>query len=191
MTEIIRDLHVYPDFHGNRSPIADAKMRGSIVGLTMDDSLSDLAKKYYATMEAVALQTRHIIDEMNTNGHCVKEIFMSGGQCKNLMLMQLLANACSMPVILPHSHSTAVILGSAVLGKYAASETATSSSDSHDLWQFMVAMTPPSILVPPKLDGREQRLLDVKYKIFQESFETQVRWRKEIEKALSAEDGEV
>jgi len=52
-------------------------------------------------------------------------------------------------------------------------------------------MTPPSILVPPKLDGREQRLLDVKYKIFQESFETQVRWRKEIEKALSAEDGEV
>jgi len=116
---------------------------------------------------------------------------MSGGQCKNLMLMQLLANVCSIPVILPHSHSTAVILGSAVLGKYAASKTAALSSESHDLWQLMVEMTPASILVPPKLSRREQRLLDIKYKIFRESFETQVRWRKEVEKALSVEDEEV
>lgn len=50
-----------------------------LIGLQLDKNVSDLALRYYATAEAIALQTRQIIDEMNKNGHEVRSIFMSGG----------------------------------------------------------------------------------------------------------------
>ncbi len=43
-------------------------MTGLISGITLDSSVKDLAKKYAATLEAIALQTKHIIDEMNGAG---------------------------------------------------------------------------------------------------------------------------
>lgn len=53
-------------------------MRGSIVGLALDNSLSDLAVRFNVTLEAIALQTRHIVDEMNARGHQIHSIYMSG-----------------------------------------------------------------------------------------------------------------
>lgn len=50
-----------------------------LLGMSLDKNLSDLALRYYATGEAIALQTRQIIDEMNAKGHEIKAIFMSGG----------------------------------------------------------------------------------------------------------------
>lgn len=53
-THLTKDLHVYPDLHGNRSPLADVRMRGMITGLTLDDSLDDLAAKFNVTLEVSA-----------------------------------------------------------------------------------------------------------------------------------------
>lgn len=109
-------------------------MRGSIVGLELDSGLNDLARKYNVTLEAIALQTRHIVDEMNAKGHKITSIYMSGGQAKNIALMQLFADTCNMPVVLPYSHSEAVVLGAAMLGRFAAE----GSGDSSKLWDIMV-----------------------------------------------------
>jgi len=87
-------IEVYPDFSGNRSPLADANLRGSIHGLTLDADLDSLAFVYYATMEAIGHQTEHIIDSLNEAGHQIKSIFMSGGQCKNKLLIQTIAKYC-------------------------------------------------------------------------------------------------
>ncbi|KAJ3496368.1 hypothetical protein NLJ89_g10495 [Agrocybe chaxingu] len=119
LTELTKDLHLYPDLHGNRSPIADPRMRGSIVGLELSNSLNDLAKKYHATLLAIALQTRHIIDTLNAAGHHISSIYMSGGQAKNAGLMQLFADVCGMPVVLPPDSGGAVVLGAAMLGRLA------------------------------------------------------------------------
>jgi FGGY-family pentulose kinase len=196
LTELTKDMHFYPDLHGNRSPLADPRMRGSFMGLALDESLDDLALKFNVTLEAIALQTRHILDEMNSKGYDVQGIYMSGGQAANITLMQLLADVCRVPVILPKSHSAAVVLGSAMLGRFAAEVSAESGApktqaevdkvcmDNRErLWEIMVEMTPPGKKLAPSAGPKVQKLLDAKYKIFRESIEIQRRWRKEMAEA--------
>jgi len=184
-TEVTKDMHFYPDLHGNRSPIADSRMRGSLVGLALDDSLGDLAKKFNLTLEAIALQTKHIVDEMNSKGHTIGSIYMSGGQAKNVPLMQLFANTCNIPVILPKNSGTAVVLGAAMLGRFAVE--AKGDMDANDqcekLWKIMVEMTPPGTKVVPAAGKKEHKLLQAKYDIFHETIEIQKRWRKTMDDA--------
>jgi len=118
------DTHTRPTL-GNRSPLADPRMRGSIVGLGMDGSLADLALKFNVTLEAIALQTCHIVDTLNAKGHSIQEIYISGGQAKNAPLVQLLADVCGIPIVLPGlDGGTSVVLGAAMLGRFAAEVTA-------------------------------------------------------------------
>ncbi|KAE9398272.1 Pentulose kinase [Gymnopus androsaceus JB14] len=191
LTELTKDMHFYPDLHGNRSPIADPRMRGSFVGLALDDGLNDLARKYNVTLEAIALQTRHIVDEMNNKGHSITSIYMSGSQAKNIPMMQLFADTCGMPVVLPFDEGGAVPLGAAMLGRYAAEAAqkgvAGMSEDEQGelLWKIMVEMTPPGTIVKPATSGREKKLIEAKYKIFREAVDIQYRWRKQIEEAMN------
>lgn len=67
-------------------------MKGMLIGISLDKGLVDLALRYFITCEAIALQTRQIMDEMNNKGHHIKSIFMSGGLVKNEILMDLLGN---------------------------------------------------------------------------------------------------
>ncbi|KAF4601895.1 hypothetical protein EYR40_005095 [Pleurotus pulmonarius] len=184
--DLTRDLHYYPDFHGNRSPIADPRMRGSIVGLDLGTSVQDLALKYYAVLTAIALQTRHIISTLNKHGHSITAVYMSGGQARNLSLMQLFADVCDMPVVLPFDHAGAVVLGAAMLGRVAEEASKLGGSEMGEneqqelLWKIMVEMTPPGTRILPSATPRVKKLLQVKYDIFLESIDIQKRWRKAI-----------
>jgi FGGY-family pentulose kinase len=180
-TELTKDLHFYPDFHGNRSPIADSRMRGSIVGLELDASIADLARKYYLTLEAIALQTRHIVEALNAAGHDITSLYLSGGQVKNVVIMQLFADTCGIPVILPKSYSEAVVLGAAMLGRIAAE----GAKDGEDMWKIMVEMTPAGTLVAPGALASVNKILNAKYDIFLEMIDIQKRWRRKIEEASS------
>ncbi|ORX38817.1 hypothetical protein BD324DRAFT_291502 [Kockovaella imperatae] len=196
-TQLTKDLHFYPDLHGNRSPLADPQMKGMITGLALSDTISDLARKFNVTMEAIALQTKHIVDEMNARGHVIDSIYMSGSQAKNAPLMSLLATVLRMPVVIPPQPSAAVVLGAAMLGRFAHDLSTArqapilTQQDAEEakqlsgagLWDVMVEMTQPAVRVLPRagdIGQRESRLLDVKYKIFKESIEVQRRWRQMI-----------
>jgi len=48
-------------------------------------------------MEAIGHQTKHIIDSLNDAGHQIKSIFMSGGQCKNKLLIQTISKCSPLP----------------------------------------------------------------------------------------------
>ncbi|KAG8981917.1 hypothetical protein FRC05_000059 [Tulasnella sp. 425] len=206
LTGLTKDIHMYPDFHGNRSPLADPRMRGSITGLSLDSSLADLALRFNVTLEAIALQTRQIVDQMNSHGHSIKSIYMSGSQAKNIPLMQLIADVCSVPVVLPHSPSAAVVVGAAMLGRYAAEVTGihakdvagedlfqnqakvdeVSHSEKERLWEIMVEMTQAGRRIEPAASPRDKRLLEAKYQIFLESITLQRKWRETMEQAGSS-----
>ena len=111
-------LHVLPDFHGNRSPLADPHATGVISGLTMDRSVDGLAKLYYRTAVAIALGTRHILDALNARGWRIDTLQVAGGHTKNPLLMELYADTTGCRVIEPVED--AVLLGSAMTATVAA-----------------------------------------------------------------------
>lgn len=53
---LTKHLHILPDFHGNRSPLANPKMKGMIVGLTINSSEENLALHYLATLQALSVR---------------------------------------------------------------------------------------------------------------------------------------
>ncbi|KAG7699119.1 hypothetical protein KL930_002094 [Ogataea haglerorum] len=119
---LAKNLFFYGDFHGNRSPIADPQMRASIIGQSMDTSLDSLAIEYLAACEFIGQQTRHIIEKMEIAGYDIKAIFMSGGQCRNGLLMRLLADCTGLPIVIPRYIDASVVFGSAMLGAVAAED---------------------------------------------------------------------
>ncbi|GAB1288643.1 FGGY carbohydrate kinase domain-containing protein [Apodemus speciosus] len=92
------DLHVWPDFHGNRSPLADLTLKGMVSGLTLSHDLDDLAILYLATVQAIAFGTRFIIETMEAAGHSLRTLFLCGGLSKNPLFVQMHADITGMPV---------------------------------------------------------------------------------------------
>jgi len=121
--EIVKDVNVLPYFLGNRSPRADPSARGIVAGLTLDESEETIARNYYATIQAIAYGTRHIIEELNAHGYAIDRIYACGGGTKNELWLQEHADITGLPIILPRE-SEAVLLGTSMLaavgaGKYA------------------------------------------------------------------------
>ncbi|KAG9471519.1 hypothetical protein GDO78_014505 [Eleutherodactylus coqui] len=86
------DLHVWPDFHGNRSPLADLTLKGMVVGLSLSRGPDDLALLYLATVQSIALGTRHILEAMKSSGHRISSLFLCGGLSKNPLFVQMHAD---------------------------------------------------------------------------------------------------
>lgn len=178
-----RHFFFYGDLFGNRSPIADADMKGAVIGLSSDKSVAGLALQYYGAMEFIALQTRQIIETMNNAGHSISSIFMSGSQCQNPILMKLMATACGMPVLIPRYVHAAVVHGAAMLGVKAASTD--KDGNSEPLWDIMDRLSKPGKAVYPEKDSKEKALLDAKYKVFLQQCQQQQDFRKEIDAVTS------
>ena len=177
-----RHFFFYGDLFGNRSPIADPTMTGSAIGLTSDKTVDGLALFYYGTMEFIALQTRQIVEVMNKAGHKITSIFMSGSQCQNDILMNLMASACEMPVLIPRYVHAAVVHGAAMLAAKAAS--ADKSGKTEPLWDIMDRMSKPGKAVLPTKDENEKALLKAKYKVFLEQCNTQQTYRREVDEVI-------
>ncbi len=116
---LTRDLHVMPDFHGNRSPRADATLRGMISGLKLSDSVDQLALVYLATIQSLAHGTRHVLDALNATGYRIDTLVACGGDVKNSVFVREHADVTGCRVALPREPE-AVLLGAAILGAVAA-----------------------------------------------------------------------
>ncbi|KAL6233472.1 hypothetical protein BDW75DRAFT_252037 [Aspergillus navahoensis] len=179
---LARHFFFYGDLFGNRSPLADSKMTGSIVGLTADASIDSLAIHYYGTMEFIALQTRHIVETMNNSGQSIASIFMSGSQCKNRTLVNLIASACNMPVVVPRGRhvEAAVCHGAAMLGVKAANLDAWGKTV--DLWDVIERTSKPGDICYPTAAEYERGLLAAKYQVFLDQCKRQREYREMVDR---------
>ncbi|RJX73628.1 ribulokinase [Vibrio sinensis] len=166
---LTKDVHVLPYFHGNRSPRANAHLTGTMTGLKMSKTLDDMALQYLATVQGIALGTRHIIEVMNDAGYEIDTIMACGGGTKNTVFLQEHANATGCMILLPEE-SEAVLLGSAMLGSVAANFYS-------DIPDAMNAMSRISKSVMPQAE-RIKHFYDAKYKIFHKMYQDDVEYKK-------------
>ncbi len=165
---LTRDLHVLPYFHGNRSPRADATLRGVVSGLTLGDTVDDLAVLYLSTIQAIAHGTRHIIDTMNKRGFRISTIFACGGGTKNPVFLRAHADITGCRIVLPREPE-AVLLGSAILGAVAA-------GDFESVLDAMAALSRAGDEVNP-VGGAVAEYHDAKHTVFHRMYDSFVDWR--------------
>jgi FGGY-family pentulose kinase len=162
-----RDLHVLPDFHGNRSPRADASLRGMISGLALEAGPDELALLYLATVQAIAYGTRHIIAALNQGGYRIDTIIATGGGAKNPLFLREHADATGCRIILPRENE-AVLLGSAMLG-------AVAGGVFTDLGAAMAAMSGAGTVITQA--AHTQAYHARKYVVFHRLFSDQMTYR--------------
>ncbi|KAK9234386.1 hypothetical protein V1525DRAFT_413212 [Lipomyces kononenkoae] len=186
LEHLVKHYYYYGDLHGNRSPIASEKMKGAVVGLSMDITVDALAIEYLAAVEFIGLQTRHIISALNNAGHKITSIFLSGGQCRNSVLTSLMATCTGMPVVIPKYIDAAVVLGAAMLGAKAGSHD--DKGFTTGLWDIMKTMSGPGRVVYPSQDPTEIKLINAKYKIFLDMARRQQEYRSLMDAVLDGND---
>ncbi|XWS28074.1 hypothetical protein CRYUN_Cryun25bG0034500 [Craigia yunnanensis] len=174
---LTEDIHVLPDFHGNRSPIADPKAKGVVFGLTLDTSEKQLARLYLATMQAIAYGTRHIVEHCNANGHKIDTLLACGGLSKNTLFIQEHADIIGCPIILPRE-SESVLLGAAILGAVAAKKYTC-------LNEAMKVLNAAGQVIHPSTDPRVKKYHEAKYHIFRELYQQQLLQRSIMAQALA------
>ena len=90
------DVFIVPAFAGLGSPWWDADARGTIVGLTRGTTRGHIAR---ATVEAIALQTRDVIDAMaDAGGVNVDNLRVDGGASAMELLLQIQADQLGVSV---------------------------------------------------------------------------------------------
>lgn len=166
--ELTKAVHVFPDFHGNRSPRADPTLRGMISGLSLENDVDALAIEYLATIQALAHGTRHILDEMNKAGYRIRTLFATGGDTKNPVFLREHADVTGCRVVLPQEPE-AVLLGSAILG-------AVASGDQPNVLAAMGAMTASGKAVDPQ-GGDVRAFHDRKHRVFRRMYDDQMAYR--------------
>lgn len=149
-----RNLHVVPEFLGNRAPDADPRATAVLTGLRLgDDSIAGLARLHVAGLCGLAYGLARIIEAQQAKGMKHDSIVVSGGIAKSAFARRVIADATGLSVLRPASEEP-VLLGAAMLG-------ATASGRFSDLDEAAGAMCAYSEVLAPA-DGPIRRLHDRK-----------------------------
>lgn len=164
---LTRNFHIWPDFHGNRAPVADPNLKGMISGLSLSNTVDDLALLYLATIQALAYGTKHIVSDMEKYGLQISLVYICGGLRKNALYVQTHADVLGRPVVLPDADDP-VLLGAAMLGAQA-------YKSKGSLRDVMTAMGGGGTCLHP--DSSVAKFHKQKYAVFLEMLKDQIKYR--------------
>jgi D-ribulokinase len=122
-----RDLHILPDFLGNRSPFADPNVHAVIAGLSLDDGIEDLERHFVSGLCGIAYGLSDVIEAIRQKGIESDTIVVSGGASRSRLVRQILADVTGCAVVRPATEEP-VLLGAAMLGAVASGRHASLSA---------------------------------------------------------------
>jgi D-ribulokinase len=142
---LARDIHVLPEFLGNRSPHADPDTRAVIAGLDLDADVSAMERLFVAGLCGLAYGLADVIDAFRAHDVNSRVIVMGGGAGRSPLVRQIMADTTGLTVALPQTVEP-VLLGAAMLGAVAAGAYAS-------LGETMAAMSALGALTEPAAPG--------------------------------------
>ncbi|GLH78343.1 ribulokinase [Bradyrhizobium sp. SSBR45G] len=113
-----RDIHILPEFLGNRSPYADPDSRAVIAGLDLDADIAAMERLFVAGLCGLAYGLADVIDAFAANGVTSRTLVMAGGASRSPLVRQIMADTTGLTVALPGTQEP-VLLGAAMLGAVA------------------------------------------------------------------------
>jgi D-ribulokinase len=111
---LARDVHVLPEFLGNRSPYADPDSRAVIAGLDLDADIGAMERLFVAGLCGLAYGLADVVDAFRSHGVGSSMMVISGGAGRSPLVRQIMADTPGLTVALPEAQEP-VMLGAAML----------------------------------------------------------------------------
>jgi D-ribulokinase len=110
-----RDIHVLPEFLGNRSPFADPDSRAVVAGLDLDVDIGSMERLFVAGLCGLAYGLADVVDAFRSHGVDSDLMVISGGAGRSPLVRQIMADTTGLTVAVPETQEP-VLLGAAMLG---------------------------------------------------------------------------
>jgi D-ribulokinase len=116
---LARDVHVMPEFLGNRSPFADPDSRAVVAGMDLDADLGSMERLFVAGLCGLAYGLADVVEAFRSHGVDSDSMVISGGAARSSLVRQIMADTTGLTVAVPETQEP-VLLGAAMLGAVAA-----------------------------------------------------------------------
>jgi D-ribulokinase len=113
-----RDIHVLPEFLGNRSPFADPDSRAVVAGMDLDVDIDSMERLFVAGLCGLAYGLADVVDAFRSHGVDTDLMVIGGGAGRSSLVRQIMADTTGLTVALPETQEP-VLLGAAMLGAVA------------------------------------------------------------------------
>lgn len=114
-----RDIHVLPEFLGNRSPFADPDARAVVAGMDLDTDIGSMERLFVAGLCGLAYGLADVVEAFRSHGVDSDMMVISGGAGRSPLVRQIMADTTGLTVAVPETQEP-VLLGAAMLGAVAA-----------------------------------------------------------------------
>jgi len=115
---LARDIHVFPEFIGNRSPFADPDSRAIVAGLDLDADIGSMEKLFVAGLCGLAYGLADVVEAFRAHGIDSDLMVIAGGAGRSSLVRQIMADTTGLSVAVPETQEP-VLLGGAMLGAVA------------------------------------------------------------------------
>jgi D-ribulokinase len=116
---LARDIHVLPEFLGNRSPFADPYSRAVVAGMDLDADIGSMERLFVAGLCGLAYGLADVVDAFRAHGVDSDMMVISGGAGRSPLVRQIMADTTGLTIAVPETQEP-VLLGAAMLGAVAA-----------------------------------------------------------------------